>query len=202
MIAYALSKPTLLLVIGSVGSGKGTQVELLNQTLRLPVVTMGEVFRHEMEQPTDRGRAVRAIMVRGDLVPADLWEPVLRDHLKNLDLTNGAFLDGVIRSPEQLAAFDRIASELGLPPLAAVNITLPEAEALKRLKVRGRHDDTEDATRSRLTWSREQTEPVVEQLRTRDGVVDVNGNQPIEVVHDELVTKLLEAGFIPAHHRA
>lgn len=190
------TKQTLLLVLGPQGSGKGTQVSLLKEKLAVPVVTMGEIFRQEMVKPTDRGRQVKEILGPGGLVPAEIWEPVLRDYLADCDLSQGAILDGVVRSMEQVTAFDRIRDELGLSVPFVVNIQVPEEESVKRLLLRGRHDDTESGIRQRLTWSRNETEPVIDHYRSLNRVTDINGNQSIDAVQMELVTKLTDAAVI------
>lgn len=192
-----LTKPVVLLFIGTVGSGKGTQVDLLNQALKLPVVTMGDVFRTERERDTDRGRAIREIYDRGDLIPPNLWEPALRDYLQELNCSQGALFDGVLRSIAQTTAYQHIESDLLLPPILVINIDVPIAEALKRLLARGRDmDKSEEATKRRLDWSRSETEPVVEHYRSLDKVIDINGDQSIDAVHAEIVQKLAEAGVI------
>lgn len=191
-----LTKPTILLFIGTVGSGKGTQVALLNKLLGLTVITMGNMLRAEAQLDTVRGQRVKTLINHGNLVSAELWESIVRDYLPEYDLSHGAFLDGVIRSMDQVDPFERIRAEHNLPPLTIINIELPETKALERLKLRGRHDDTEEATRNRLEWSREQTAPVVEYYRGHGGVIDINGDQPIETVHREIVAKLKAAELL------
>jgi len=139
--------------LGTQGSGKGTQVELLNKKMNLPVLTMGDVFRAEAKQPTKRGQKIKSILDEGDIVPAELWEPVLRNYLKDFNASDGALLDGVVRSPQQVTAFDQIRKELSLPEPYVVAISLSEEKAIPRLLKRGRHDDTESQIRERFTTS-------------------------------------------------
>jgi adenylate kinase len=53
-----------------------------------------------------------------------------------------------------------------------------------------REDDSIDVARNRLKVYFEQTEPVVDYYRGRGVLVEVNGEQSIEAVHDDLVSAL------------
>ncbi|MBI4185561.1 nucleoside monophosphate kinase [Candidatus Berkelbacteria bacterium] len=190
--------PTLLHVLGPQGSGKGTQVALLNAVLNvaLPVITMGQVFRDEIAKSTVRGQQIKAIIDPGGKVPAALWEPILRDYLATLDLSNGALLDGVVRDINQLNAFERLRSEQGLPEPYVLAIQVPEEESIKRLLLRGRHDDTEAAIHRRLAWSQAEVEPVIDLYITHGRTIYVNGLGSVDTIHDRIISKLVIAGLL------
>lgn len=198
-MTYTLTNPpTLLQFLGPQGSGKGTQLTLLRTMLRpeLPVVTMGDLLRAEKASGSELGQRVAALIDQGKLVTIDLWQEVLTKHLATIDRSTGILLDGVVRTAEQKTAFDSIRTELALPDFTIINLTVPEDESVKRLLLRGRHDDTEDAIRQRLRWSADETAPVIEEYRQRGQVIDINGYQPIETVQAEITDKLLDAGLI------
>lgn len=196
---YTLTQtPLLLHVLGPQGSGKGTQVKLLNEALDapLPVITMGQVFRDEIASGTERGLKIKAILDPGGKVTDELWEPVIRDYLPRLDLNRGAVLDGVVRALDQFKAFERIRGELRLPEPYVLAISVPEEESVKRLLLRDRHDDTEEGIRNRLKWSREEVQPLIDHYRELDRTIDIDGDQSIEAVHAEVIQKLTDVGLL------
>jgi adenylate kinase len=190
--------PLLLHVLGPQGSGKGTQVALLNEALDapLPVITMGEIFRAEIVSGTERGLKIKAILDPGGKVTDELWEPVIRDYLPNVDLMRGVILDGVVRALDQFKAFERIRTELNLPEPYVLAISVPEEESVKRLLLRGRHDDTEEGIRRRLTWSREEVQPLIDHYRELDRTIDVDGFGSIEEIHTRVIDGLVAANIL------
>ncbi|MBI4023221.1 nucleoside monophosphate kinase [Candidatus Berkelbacteria bacterium] len=186
----------VLLVLGPQGSGKGTQVSLLAKKTGWPVVTMGELFRSEAATGTERGQEIGALIDHGHLVPGTLWEPVLKDYLKAQQFSGGLILDAVVRSADQFGPFDRMRAELGIDEPFVLFIDVPEPVSIDRLLLRGRVDDTREAIQRRLTWSREQAGPVVDHYRSRDRVIDINGNQPVADVHREVIDKLHARGIL------
>ncbi len=190
--------PTLLHVLGPQGSGKGTQVALLNQALAtpLPVITMGQVLRDEIASGTERGLAIKAILDPGHKVTDELWEPVIRDYLPTVDLTHGVILDGVVRALDQFRVFERIRNELNLPEPYVLAISVPEEESVKRLLLRGRHDDTEVGIRNRLQWSREEVQPLIDHYRALGRTIDIDGMASIETVHQRVMDGLVTAGIL------
>ena len=64
----------IILLVGAVGAGKGTQAALLAQRLGLAHLASGELFRRAAREGTELGRQAQAYMDRGELVP-DEAEP-------------------------------------------------------------------------------------------------------------------------------
>lgn len=184
-------------VLGTVGSGKGTQVALLSTRYHLPSVSAGDLFRQAAAPSTVTGRRVTAILMSGALMPIELWNEVVRSYLADADFSRGYLLDGVVRSPEQVERFTALIAERRLPEPWVLAIEISEELAFERLRKRGRLDtDSEAATRVRLAWSREQTSLVIRFYADRDRVVTVNGDQSIEAVHREIVMKLRAVGLL------
>lgn len=186
-------------VLGTVGSGKGTQVARLSERYHLPSVSAGNLFRQAAAQPTVTGRQINAILKSGALMPIELWDEVVRSYLSVADFSRGYLLDGVVRSLEQVERFTTLIAERRLPEPWVLAIELSEELALERLRKRGRPDtDSAAATRVRLAWSREQTSLVIRFYADRDRVVTVNGDQSIEALHQEIVMKLRAVGLLPS----
>ncbi|NEQ31890.1 MAG: AAA family ATPase, partial [Leptolyngbya sp. SIO4C5] len=95
-------------------------------------------------------------------------------------------LDGFPRNVPQAAFLDELLEEMRQPYDFVVNLDVPDEVIIARLLKRGRNDDTEDVIRNRLQVYRQQTEPLIDFYRSRQQLVSVDGNQPMEVVTEEL----------------
>lgn len=81
---------------GIQGSGKGTQADILSESLNFQHVNIGDLFREQVMLQTDLGLQVQDIIRRGDLVPDSLvFEIVDKSLLKE---RQGIVFDGFPRT--------------------------------------------------------------------------------------------------------
>lgn len=125
-----------IVMLGPQGSGKGTQSSLLSEKLGMPHISLGTLFRAEVEAGTDDGKELAAIMGRGDLVPAALAERILTTRLSKGDAQNGVILDGFPRTMEQADSLDNILKNLDRKLGHVIYLNVSDDEALKRLSGR------------------------------------------------------------------
>ena len=192
----------LIVLLGPPGAGKGTQGDLLAQRLGVPKIATGDVLRSAVREGTPMGRAARAAMDRGDLVPDDVILGIMKEALGTPSAARGAILDGVVRTEAQAAGLERVLGELDRPLDAVLIFEVPDEELVKRLSGRTvcdscqtpytgrepgskcekcggtlvrRKDDEPDAIRNRLAVYQRQTAPVIDWYR-RDGarLVSIN----------------------------
>src|SRR5437660_10934091 len=90
-----------LLLIGAQGSGKGTQAEKLSQSLGIPHVASGDLFRKAFDEKTGLGLKAKAYIDRGELVPDDLTVEMVLGRLAAPDCRQGILLDGFPRTVSQ-----------------------------------------------------------------------------------------------------
>ena len=103
----------ILLLIGAVGAGKGTQAERLEERLGIPHLASGDLFRAALRDGTPLGERARDYMERGDLVPDDITIAMFMERLSEADAARGAILDGFPRTVGQAAALDATLAERG-----------------------------------------------------------------------------------------
>ena len=53
--------------MGPPGSGKGTQAQLLSQTLRVPHISTGELFRQHISEQSELGLLAKTYLDTGEL---------------------------------------------------------------------------------------------------------------------------------------
>lgn len=120
-----------LLLLGPIGSGKGTQAKLICKKYNIPHISTGEIFRWNIENKTSLGKQAQKFVNAGKLVPDSLTNEIVADRLKKEDCQKGFLLDGYPRNIEQAHALDKIVS---LDKV--ILIDLSENEIIKRLSNR------------------------------------------------------------------
>jgi adenylate kinase len=151
-----------LLMMGPQGAGKGTQAELLAETLSLTHVSTGDIFRSNVGHKTDLGRKAEAYMSRGELVPDEITEAMVTDRLAQPDVSTGWLLDGFPRNLAQAEWLERSLQDAGTPLTAVLLLDVPDDVLLERMLTRGRADDREDIISRRLDIYRTETVPMID----------------------------------------
>ncbi|MCC7432719.1 nucleoside monophosphate kinase [Candidatus Peregrinibacteria bacterium] len=177
-----------LVLFGIQGSGKGTQAKALAQKYNFVIFETGAECRRLATENSELGKKVKEIVDAGNLVPAHIVIQILENFLSKLPPTQKVIFDGIPRNQEQHIEFDKLIARLGRDFLA-VNITLPQEETIKRLLVRGRHDDLPEVITNRIKIFIRDTSPIIEDYRSQNKIFDINGNQPIEDVSKEIFSK-------------
>jgi len=123
----------ILLLVGSVGAGKGTQAEALSRELGLAHVASGNLFRHALRDGSELGEKARVYMERGDLVPDDITIEMFMDELSRPTAARGAILDGFPRTVAQAKALDATLAARGEKVERVISIEVPIEELVARV---------------------------------------------------------------------
>ena len=164
-----------ILLIGPQGSGKSTQTDYLADYLKVPKITVGDIFRELAQSGTEQGKKIKGILDLGKLVDDDLTARIVKERLSQEEFKGGFVVDGYPRTLEQARLFDPVYDKVFYLKLA------PKA-AYERLLKRGREDDTEDLIKKRLDLYFEQTQPLLDYYKSLDNLVEINAGGPVEEV--------------------
>ena len=188
-----------LLIVGPPGAGKGTQATQIAETLGVPAISTGDIFRANVRDETELGVKVKTIMDAGDYVPDSLTNELVSDRLDQSDAAQGFLLDGYPRTLQQVGFLDDYLAAKGQALEAVILLVADRDEIVERLRKRaldqGRSDDTEDAIRHRQDVYLRETAPLLESYRSRGLVVEVDGLGSIEQVAERIDAALTERGF-------
>jgi adenylate kinase len=183
-----------LLLIGPPGAGKGTQASKLSEVFGIPAISTGDIFRENVKNQTPLGVEAKSYMDKGEYVPDELTNKLVRDRLKNPDCVNGFLLDGYPRTADQVQELDSILKETNSKLDAVVQLTADTDEVVRRLAKRaieqGRSDDTEEVLRNRLSVYEEQTAPLISVYESRGLLVKVDGLGEIASVTQRITEAL------------
>jgi adenylate kinase len=131
-------RPYRLILLGPPGVGKGTQAELLGQTLGSCHLSTGDIFRAAQCQ-TEHSPALKAAleaMRRGELVSDAVVISLVRERTNCLRCRGGFLLDGFPRTLAQAEALEALLLELGVPLDGVLNYQLPVEVIVTRLSGR------------------------------------------------------------------
>lgn len=185
-----------LLIMGPQGVGKGTQAALLSEHYGIPAISTGDIFRYNLKNQTELGKEAQAYMDRGELVPDELTNKIVKDRLAMDDAKNGWILDGYPRNAAQVQALDEMLADLGTPLDNAVALEAARDVLLERMAKRaaeqGRSDDTPEAIAKRLETYERETAPLLDIYENRGMLVVVNGVGEIAEINAHIIEQLGE----------
>jgi adenylate kinase len=183
-----------IVLLGPPGAGKGTQAARVACRFGTPHIATGDIFRANVAQGTELGRAAQEFMDRGDLVPDDVVIAMVMERLAEGDCDGGFVLDGFPRTVNQAEALDRQLVDLGAPLQAVLCFEAAEEELLRRLAGRAaaqhRADDAEQTIRHRLEVFAIKTRPLIDYYAHRGLLITVDAIGPIEVVTKRILDDL------------
>jgi adenylate kinase len=183
-----------LVLLGPPGAGKGTQAARLAEQLGVPAISTGDIFRANISGGTELGRTAQEFTARGELVPDEVTNAMVRDRLAQPDAASGFLLDGYPRNVAQVDELEAILSGSGRALDAALEITADAdvvvERLLKRAEIEGRADDTEPVIRRRLDVYAEQTAPISDLYAERGLLVKVDGIGEVDQVTERLLAAL------------
>ena len=122
-----------LVFMGPPGAGKGTQAELFHERQGIPHISTGDMFRQAVRDKTGIGKRAQAYMQRGDLVPDEIVDEMVRIRLSSPDAAHGFILDGYPRTIGQAEALDRLLAKREQRLDAVVSFEIREEVLLRRL---------------------------------------------------------------------
>jgi adenylate kinase len=123
----------ILLLVGPVGAGKGTQAAALSGVLGLVHLASGNLFRQALRDGSPLGEQARTYMERGDLVPDDITIRMFMHELSQPAAARGAILDGFPRTVAQAGALDETLAERGEGIERVISIEVPVDELVARV---------------------------------------------------------------------
>jgi adenylate kinase len=187
-----------LVVLGPPGAGKGTQAVRIAEQFACADVATGDIFRANVAEGTELGRAAQEYMDRGDLVPDEVVIAMVMERLAERDCDSGFVLDGFPRTVAQAEALDRRLADLGAPLHGVLFFEACEEELLRRLAGRAaaqhRADDVEQTIRHRLEVFAIKTRPLIDYYRHRRLLSTVDGVGRVDEVTIRVLSGLPTPG--------
>ncbi|KRN05766.1 adenylate kinase nucleoside-diphosphate kinase [Liquorilactobacillus sucicola DSM 21376 = JCM 15457] len=122
-----------LMLMGLPGAGKGTQAERIVDEYKIPHISTGDIFRAAIKNGTPMGLKAKSFIDKGELVPDEVTNGIVKERLGEKDTQKGYLLDGFPRNMVQANALDSIGAELDRKLVGVINIHVDPASLLERL---------------------------------------------------------------------
>ncbi len=125
-----------IIMLGVPGAGKGTQAKMLSEKLGIPHISTGDIFRVNIREGTELGKAAADYINKGKLVPDDITFNIVKKRLAEDDCRKGFVLDGFPRTIPQAELLDAELVKYGRKIDVVLNIDVPDAEVTDRISGR------------------------------------------------------------------
>ncbi|OIO29720.1 hypothetical protein COU48_02350 [Candidatus Nomurabacteria bacterium CG10_big_fil_rev_8_21_14_0_10_03_31_7] len=184
---------------GQVGSGKGTQAELLSNVLKnqdgreCVQTSTGNEYRKLMENGSYIGTLIKDSVTRGELQPDFLTNTIFTNILiTSLTSEKHLIADGYPRNLAQSEAFESMMEFFGRKDIKIIYIEVGKEEAVKRMMLRARHDDTKEGIARRFDEYVNNVIPSMNYFKDKAEytLYTIDGEQSKEDVHKDIIKAL------------
>ncbi|KAJ9480346.1 GTP:AMP phosphotransferase, mitochondrial [Pseudozyma hubeiensis] len=190
-----------MLIVGSPGSGKGTQSTRLLSHFSFTILSAGDVLRSHISRGTEIGLRADSVIKSGSLMPDDIMMSLIGSSITSLSSSDW-LLDGFPRTLGQAQMLDAMLSSKSSDLQLVVNLDVPEEIILDRILNRWTHlpsgrvynltynppktpgkdditgeplskreDDNVETFANRLKSFHKQTEPMLQHYREKSGSI-------------------------------
>jgi adenylate kinase len=195
------NKSKVFIILGRSGCGKGTQADLLMTHLRTLEgrisktlhIESGALLRGFAKGGNYTQLKIKASLNEGVLVPESVVVALWTDFLiANFNGTENMVFDGTPRKLHEAQLLDNALQFYGVEKPFVICINVSKEWSEKRLLGRARKDDTPEAVARRLAWFDSEVMPTINYYKNNSfyNFVEINGEQPINVVQNEILAKL------------
>lgn len=180
-----------IILFGPPGAGKGTQSTKLIEKYGLTHLSTGDVFRYNIKNETELGVLAKSFIDKGELVPDEVTNNMVKDFLERNANESGFIFDGYPRTIAQGENLDVVLEEMNTAVSMMLALEVEEDELVKRLLERGKtsgriDDQNEDTIRNRFKVYQEETSPLAKFYSDQGKYMGVHGMGTVDEIFDRL----------------
>lgn len=203
-----------LVLLGSPGSGKGSQRDLIADHYNLKTIIVGDLVKQEIRDETPLGKLMFKYTTEGKLVPDEFVMDLVSRQCKDLDNFDGFIIDSAPLSLEQknvlmkdveidvavyleIHDYDivrkRTSLRLVCPNCKYVASVLDNTDGICprcSTHLERRYDDNPQTVETRIQRFIRETIPVVDALKSEQKLITINAELSKEAVFNEIIQKL------------
>ena len=195
-----------LIIMGPIGSGKGTQAKILAEKFGLTHLSTGDIMRKHIKDETEVGKKIKSVIDSGGYVDDTLTTPLVEQ-----SLTDKFILDGYPRTQAQVSILESLTSVDRV-----IFLEVDEEEVINRISSRRvclecgkmysvhdgidtctcgnelvqREDDKKETIEKRLEIFKKETLPIAKIYEDKNLLVRVSGEGEISEITKRLIEVL------------
>ena len=124
-----------IILLGSPGSGKGTQAQFITEKYGIIQISTGDMLRSAVREGTTLGIEAKKVMDVGGLVSDEIILGLIKERITLPDCSNGFLLDGFPRTIAQAEGLDALNVSID----TVIEIVVSDEEIVKRVAGRRVH---------------------------------------------------------------
>lgn len=200
-----------LVLLGLLGAGKGTQAKRIAEEYHLTAISTGEMLREATKEKDTFGLRVQEYMNKGELVPDEWINSLVKSRLQAKDVENGFVLDGYPRTLQQAKMLEAYLQSQNQNLDAVFFLDVSQDTLRHRLAQRGnlrskekqgnsqieskrgkiRLDDKPEVIENRIHINKELMESLIHFYKERNLLYVINGEGDFDNVFDNINEGLL-----------
>ncbi|NTW61100.1 nucleoside monophosphate kinase [Candidatus Saccharibacteria bacterium] len=176
----------MIIFFGPAGAGKSVQGQVLAARQNWRWLSAGQLLRDT------RDDEVLKLQKEGKLVPSDKIDKIVGDALKRSKDIDRVILDGFPRQLDQAKWLIENQPEHGRSIGLVVVLEVPRSEIIRRLRIRGRVDDTVEIIDARIKQYRQEMYPILSYLADQGvNIVHIDGVGTVGQIHDRIMEEIV-----------
>lgn len=207
-----------IVLFGAPGAGKGTQSKKMVEKYNIPQISTGDILREAIKQETKLGLEAKEYMNKGNLVPDEVVNGLVKERLAQADCNKGFILDGYPRTLEQAKKLDEILKDLNKKIDKVLALVVEDKDIIERITGRRtsrktgkiyhikfnppvdekeedlfqRPDDAKEVVIKRIENYNLQTAPVLDYYKQQNKVIEIDGSKKPDEITEEIIRILGE----------
>jgi len=203
-------------MLGSPGSGKGTQAQNIVNKFKLYQISTGDLLRNEIKNKTEIGRDIEKIISKGDLATDEIVDRLLKRLIISANIRNNIIFDGYPRNLNQAENLELILNSDNQSINYILFLKVPrniiEKRILERITceicnksynkfidkneivnhkcgikhLKKRKDDNQETLINRYDEYMKKTKLVLDFYSSRNNFYEIDGSEKIEVISSKI----------------
>ncbi len=186
----------VIVVLGPPGSGKGTQGKMLAAFLNYNYLSMGQYLREFAKKDSELAKQIKESIDSGHIIRDEWMVKIFGEAIEEFPDKLGIILDGFPRDIGQAPILEIFMREHNTKSLIVLFLEVQMEDLIRRIGERkseatvARADDDPKIIATRFEEYKAKTFPLRKYFEGKDVLIPINGNQPIEQTHSEILKKL------------
>ena len=163
-----------IILMGPPGCGKGTQAKILQDTLSIPQLSTGDMFREAAASGTPEGSEIKSLMAQGKFIPDAVTIALIQKKLLSDECKQGFILDGFPRTVAQAEALDGLLARMNRQLGCVIEIQVPDEYVIERIV--GRYTCARCGTGYHTTFKKPRVEGVCDKCYGKEFIRRADDN--------------------------